>query len=131
MTARAQRAVQPIDYAMIIGSVTLAATGQVMMRLGMSSLGGEELVETILAGLAEPLVLLGFACFVISSLSWLIVLSRVPLSVAYPFGALSYVIVVVVALITGEQISALRWAGVALIVAGIWLVGGTRTGVAE
>jgi drug/metabolite transporter (DMT)-like permease len=116
---------------MIIGSVTLAATGQVMMRLGMSSLGGEELVETILAGLAEPLVLLGFACFVISSLSWLIVLSRVPLSVAYPFGALSYVIVVLVALITGEQISALRWTGVALIVAGIWLVGGNRTGVAE
>lgn len=119
---------KPVDYAMIIGSVTLAATGQVMMRLGMASLGGAGPAETVLAGLSEPLVLFGFACFAMSSISWLIVLSRVPLSVAYPFGALSYVIVVVVALITGEQITWLRWAGVALIVIGIWLVGGTREG---
>lgn len=119
---------KPVDYAMIIGSVTLAATGQVMMRLGMASLGGAGPAETVLAGLSEPLVLFGFACFAMSSISWLIVLSRVPLSVAYPFGALSYVIVVVVALITGEQITLLRWAGVALIVIGIWLVGGTREG---
>ena len=126
-----RRAVQPVDYAMIIGSVALAATGQVMMRLGMSSLGGEALPATIRAGLGEPLVLLGFLCYALSSASWLVVLSRVPLSVAYPFGALSYVIVVLVALLTGEQIPPLRWVGVALIVAGIWLVGGTREEASE
>lgn len=117
-----QRVVTPVDYELIIGSVALGATGQVLMKLGMASLGGGTLVSTVAAGLAEPLVLLGLACYVASSVSWLIVLSRVALSVAYPFGALSYVIVVIVALATGEVVSALRWVGVALIVGGIWLV---------
>lgn len=116
------RIVRPVDYALIIASVALGATGQVLMKLGMVSLGGGTFTSTVTAGLTEPLVLLGLACYAVSSVSWLIVLSRVALSVAYPFGALSYVLVVLVALATGEQVSALRWAGVALIVGGIWLV---------
>jgi len=116
------RIVRPVDYALIIASVALGAMGQVLMKLGMASLGGGTFTSTVTAGLTEPLVLLGLACYAVSSVSWLIVLSRVALSVAYPFGALSYVLVVLVALATGEQVSALRWAGVALIVGGIWLV---------
>ena len=120
------RAVKPIDYGMILGSVSLAAGGQVLMKLGMASLGMSGLAATVGAGLTEPLVLLGLVCYALSSVSWLVVLSRVPLSVAYPFGALSYVIVVVASLLAGEEIPGLRWVGVALIVAGIWLVGGAR-----
>jgi drug/metabolite transporter (DMT)-like permease len=116
------RVVRRVDYALIIASVALGATGQVLMKLGMASLGGGAFASTITAGLTEPLVLLGLACYAASSVSWLVVLSRVALSVAYPFGALSYVVVVLVALATGEIVSALRWAGVALIVGGIWLV---------
>ncbi|HZL05861.1 MAG TPA: hypothetical protein VFE45_10680, partial [Coriobacteriia bacterium] len=111
-------------YTLIIASVILAAAGQVLMKLGMASLGGGDFTSTIASGLTEPLVLLGLACYAASSVSWLIVLSRVPLSVAYPFGALSYVAVVVVALATGEHVSGLRWLGVALIVGGIWLISG-------
>lgn len=114
----------PTDLALIVSSVGLGATGQVLMRAGMASLGALGLVDAVLAGLLQPLVLLGIASYAFSSLLWLVALSRVPLSTAYPFGALSYVIVVVVALLTGETISVLRWLGVALIVGGIWLVGG-------
>lgn len=92
----------------------------------MAALGGGTFTSTIASGLTEPLVLLGLACYVTSSVLWLVVLSRVPLSVAYPFGALSYVLVVIVALITGEHVSALRWVGVVLIVGGIWFVSGSR-----
>ncbi len=119
-----RRAVTRIDYSLIMASVVLASTGQVLMRLGMSAVGGGSFATTIAAGFTEPVVLLGLACYAASTVSWLIVLSRVPLSVAYPFGALSYVAVVLVALATGERVSALRWLGVAPIVGGIWLVSG-------
>jgi drug/metabolite transporter (DMT)-like permease len=119
-----RRAVTRIDYALIIASVMLAATGQVLMKLGMSAVGSGGFAATIATGFAQPVVLLGLACYAASTVSWLIVLSRVPLSVAYPFGALSYVAVVLVALATGEHVSGLRWLGVALIVGGIWLVSG-------
>lgn len=94
------------------------------MKLGMSTVGGGGFAATIAAGFTEPVVLLGLACYAASTVSWLVVLSRVPLSIAYPFGALSYVVVVLVALATGEHVSGLRWLGVALIVGGIWLVSG-------
>ena len=118
------RAVTRIDYALIVASVILAAAGQVLMKLGMSAVGGGSFAATIAAGFSEPVVLLGLVCYAASTVSWLIVLSRVPLSVAYPFGALSYDAVVLVALATGEHVSGLRWLGVALIVGGIWLVSG-------
>lgn len=114
------------DLALILGSVALGATGQVLMRAGMVSLGGLGAIDAVLAGLAQPLVWLGITSYAVSSLLWLVALSRVPLSTAYPFGALSYVIVVAVALATGEAVPPLRWLGVALIVGGIWLVGGAK-----
>lgn len=117
---------QPADLALILGSVALGATGQVLMRAGMASLGGLGAVDAVLSGLLDPLVLLGIASYAVSSLLWLVALSRVPLSTAYPFGALSYVIVVLVALATGETVPALRWLGVVLIVVGIWFVGGAK-----
>jgi drug/metabolite transporter (DMT)-like permease len=111
-----------------VGSVALAATGQALMRAGMASLGGLGVLDAVASGLGRPVVWFGIASYAVSSLLWLVALSRVPLSVAYPFGALSYVIVVLVALAAGETVPPMRWLGVALIVGGIWLVGG---GVAE
>lgn len=124
MTSQSRRGA--VEYSLILASVGLAAAGQVLMKLGTARLGGGGLAATVSSGLAEPLVLAGVASYALSSVVWLVVLSRVPLSVAYPFGALAYVVVLAVALFTGERISAGRWIGVLLIVAGIWLVGGAR-----
>lgn len=112
------------DFALIVGSVALAAAGQALMRAGMASLSGLGALDAVMSGLGRPVVWLGIASYAVSSLLWLVALSRVPLSVAYPFGALSYVIVVLVALAAGETVPPMRWLGVALIVGGIWLVGG-------
>lgn len=115
------------EYALIVASVGLAAVGQVLMKLGTARLGGGGLAQTIGSGLGEPLVVVGILSYVVSSAVWLVVLSRVPLSLAYPFGALAYVVVVTVALLTGERITWVRWLGVLLIVGGISLVGGSAT----
>lgn len=125
------RSLRRVDLVLILGSMLFGSSGQVLMRMGMADLGGSSLVATILSGIAQPAVLLGLACYVASTLLWLVVLSRVPLSLAYPFGALNYVLIVAVALVTGEHVGLLRWAGVALIVGGILLVSGGAPGEAE
>jgi drug/metabolite transporter (DMT)-like permease len=69
----------------------------------------------------------GLATFVVSAAVWLLVLSRVSLSFAYPFASLTYVIILLFdGLILHEPVSGLRWGGVALIIAGILLVSRTH-----
>ena len=69
----------------------------------------------------------GLALFGLSAVVWLAVLSRTALSFAYPFAALTYVVIVLYDTARGEVVGTLRWAGVALIVAGIVLVSRTPT----
>ena len=76
-----------------------------------------------LNGLASPLVWWAILLIIASFISWLYVLRYIPLSMAYP---LSRVVDVLVPLgcwfFLAEQISALRWCGIALVVTGLALV---------
>jgi drug/metabolite transporter (DMT)-like permease len=64
--------------------------------------------------------------FGLSALVWLVVLSRASLSFAYPFASLTYVLILVFDRFwLNESVPGLRWAGVALIAAGIFLVSRT------
>ena len=65
--------------------------------------------------------------FVASASVWLIVLSRTSLSFAYPFASLTYVLILLFdRLVLQEPISALRYGGVALIIAGLVLISRTH-----
>jgi drug/metabolite transporter (DMT)-like permease len=69
----------------------------------------------------------GLGLFVLSAAVWLVVLSKVSLSFAYPFVSLTYVLILLFdRLVLHDTVSGLRWAGVALIVAGIVLVSRTH-----
>jgi drug/metabolite transporter (DMT)-like permease len=79
--------------------------------------------------IATPAIYAGLFLFGLSALVWLVVLSRASLSFAYPFAALTYVLILRFDLfILDETVPPLRWAGVALIVAGIFLVSRTPHG---
>ena len=57
---------------------------------------------------------------------WLAVLSRASLSFAYPFAALTYVLILLFdTFVLDEPVSALRWSGVGFIVVGIFLISRT------
>jgi len=71
----------------------------------------------------NPFVLIGLGAYALSSFIWLIVLTRLPLSVAYPFGALSYVFIVIAAILAGEDVTMQRLLGVLCIIVGIIIVG--------
>jgi drug/metabolite transporter (DMT)-like permease len=119
----------------ILVSVVLAAVAQLTLKHGMTQVTShghvpldlKDPVGTFRRIVSTPAVWMGLALFVLSAAAWLIVLSRASLSFAYPFVALTYALILVFdRFVLGESVSPLRWAGVALIMAGIVLV--SRTG---
>jgi drug/metabolite transporter (DMT)-like permease len=66
----------------------------------------------------------GFASFAVAALFYTLVLREVPLNVAQSFTAAQFVAIVVAsALVLGEPITGIRWAGMGLIACGIAIVG--------
>lgn len=117
------------SYALIAASILAASAGQALMKSGLAGVDGAGSALSVLGSAAgRPVVWIGLVSYALSSALWLVVLSRVELSVAYPLGSLSYVIVVFASLAMGEYVDALRWLGVALIVGGVWAIGATRAG---
>lgn len=83
----------------------------------------EEWGWTGLTTLASPLVWLGMGFTIVSFITWLYALKYLPLSVAFPASQSVHVLVPLSSwLVLGEQITLLRWCGIALVVAGLALV---------
>ena len=75
----------------------------------------------------NPWVLGGIALLIVWQVSWLALLARADLTWALPFSGATYVgSAIAGAAILGEPVAATRWAGVALIAAGVGLVSRTR-----
>ena len=77
----------------------------------------------LLAALSHPIVLGGLAIFGVSALLWLVALSRVKLSVAYPMISLGYVAVIFFSwLILRESVKPITIAGCLVIMFGVFLI---------
>lgn len=117
------------QLAVIILSVGLSATAQILFKAGMVSAAVRQAIAAgdpaaIFLSVAGSLnILVGLICFGLSLVMWLFVLSRVPLSTAYPFVALGIAVTVVGgAIMFGEVLSIQKVSGVALIMLGIFTV---------
>jgi len=122
-------------YAAILLSVVLAALAQLTLKHGMTQVTNhgtapldlKEPLQTVRRVATSPSVVLGLGTFVLSAAVWLVVLSKVSLSFAYPFVSLTYVLILLFdRLVLHDTVSPLRWAGVAFIMAGIVLVSRTH-----
>lgn len=121
---------RPSDVVLILASVVLSATSQVVLKRGMTApairaaIDGGGALDTAVAVSTSPAVIGGLACFGLSAVIWLFVLSRVALSTAYPFVALGIVLTIAAgATLFGEPVSGRALIGAALIVVGVVLVG--------
>jgi drug/metabolite transporter (DMT)-like permease len=112
----------------ILISVVGGAAGQVMLKKGMNSLGPLTLTAGQFFGIlgrmaANPYVVFGLGIYVLGTLFWLLALSRVELSFAYPFASLSYVLMLIASWqLFGENITLMRVLGTLVICAGVILV---------
>lgn len=130
----------PRSFCLICIAIVLGGFGQVFLKWGLppgSIAGGDGFLATVLGileAMTNPKVIVGLSFYVISTFFWLMAVSRVRLSVAYPLISMSYPLVVILsATMLHEQV---RWvlaiAGLAFISAGVSFIGlGLGKGVKE
>ena len=113
----------------MIGACVSASIGQILVRRGMLQIGElagwspRYLASYFWHALTNPYVIAGTVGNALFYFLFLAVLSWAPVSVALPLTALEYVIAAVLGILfLKEAVPALRWAGIALIVAGVLLI---------
>ena len=120
-----------VTFALILTGVLLNAAAQLLLKAGTNAVGhfefsGTNLIPVGIRLATEPHIVGGMACYVVSVAVWIMGLSRVPVSVAYPMLSIGYVINALAAWwLFGEQIGAQKIAGIAFIILGVWLVART------
>ena len=114
---------------LILISISIAVGGQILLKIGMNRIGNiavnsmSSLGHLFLGVVKSPIVLVGLFMYVISAAIWLIVISAVDLSFAYPFIGLTYVLILIVSkFILKEDVNPIRWAGAAIITIGVVVI---------
>ncbi len=115
-----------MNYVLLVLSVGLAVIGQLFMKKGMLQIGEFSLgvlAHKLFPMISNPFVFTGFVLFGISSVFWLVVLSRINLSVAYPMVSLGYIVVAFASIfLFKENVSLVRWLGIIIICIGVVFV---------
>jgi multidrug transporter EmrE-like cation transporter len=120
--------VNAISFAFIITGVLLNAGAQLLLKAGTNAIGHfESSAANILpVGMQfafEPHILGGLSCYVVSVIVWVLGLSRVDVSIAYPMLSIGYVLNAVAAwYLFGESFTAQKLIGIGVIIIGVFLV---------
>ncbi|SFM18041.1 SMR family transporter [Variovorax sp. OV329] len=117
-------------FGLLMTGVLLNAAAQLMLKAGAASVGAISLTagasalwRTGLQLSLHPGILGGLACYVLSVVVWIVALSRVDVSMAYPMLSIGYVVNALLAWwLFGEAVNAQRWAGIAIIILGVVVI---------
>lgn len=113
---------------LILTGVLLNAAAQLLLKEGMRRIGHFEFVweNAVPIGMQVAtnfFVLAGLTAYVVSVVVWLLVLSRVEVSFAYPLLSIGYIVNAVAGYyLFQENLSLTRITGILIIVAGVYLV---------
>lgn len=117
-----------VAVAYILIAVSASAAGQIMLKLGMSSVGtvtirADDILDTVWRMGTNPYVFIGILVYVTGTVFWLAALSRVDLSYAYPFASLSYIIMLLASWqLFKEDVTMLRLLGTFVVGLGVILI---------
>ena len=116
------------SFALILTGVLLNAAAQLMLKAGANRVGPVEIEMQALTAVARELAFSapiagGIACYVVSVVVWILALTRVDVSLAYPMLSIGYVVNAVAAwILFGEHLSPMRLAGIFVIILGVYLL---------
>ena len=120
-------------YALIACMITLAPLGNVCLSKGMKGIGfiknwsTAELLGMLGKILTSPFIWLGIALLLGFFVSYMLILTWADYSYVQPTSSFSFAIVAIWSyLLLGEYVSPLRWAGIAIISLGVFVVGHTH-----
>lgn len=132
----------PIPVLLLVVTIPMGIVGQILFKAGMNKDFNKERVSVIAQGVRSlrqefakafgaifrksaalcfsPLIFAGFAVYLLSTVLWLVLLTKMPLSFLYPLLSFGYVLVLLIGKFGfKEDVTFMRWYGVALICFGI------------
>ena len=116
-------------FLIAITSIALSVSAQFCLKAGVSGDGIKAALvqpytfKTLCYVLTDKQVLGGLLLYGLGAVAWLAVLSQWDVSKAYPLVGLGFVFAVAIGFLVGEQVTIPRVIGIALICAGVLLVG--------
>ena len=117
-----------VAFSFLLTGVLLNAGAQLLLKagtnaLGVITLGADDWPAQFGRIAVEPHIVAGLGCYVVSVAVWIVGLSRVPVSIAYPMLSLGYIVNAIAAhYLLGEAVTLSRWLGIGFIIVGVWLV---------
>ena len=118
----------PLTFSLVMLGVLLNAAAQLLLKAGTNRVGEfafslDNLVPIGMKLVLNPPILAGLSCYVVSVVVWILALSRVPVSVAYPMLSVGYIVNAIAAwMLFGESITAQKLVGIGFICVGVFLV---------
>ncbi|MGV3655446.1 MAG: EamA family transporter [Noviherbaspirillum sp.] len=116
-------------FGFILTGICLNALAQLLLKAGTNAVGAIYLSNTgdwLAAGFrlaGQPPILAGLVCYLLSVCVWLVGLSRVDVTMAYPMLSLGYILNAIGAwYFLGEEVSAQRLLAIGVIIVGIMLL---------
>ena len=115
------------DYILLTFNVFLTVIGQILLKQGVTKVGEIDNLKVFLSKFTQiiwnPYVIGGISIYGFTTFVWLVILSRVKLSIAYPMLSLGYVIAIPFSRIFfKESIPVVRIIGAIIICIGVYLV---------
>jgi multidrug transporter EmrE-like cation transporter len=120
--------VSAASLTLILTGVMLNAAAQLLLKAGTNAVGhfefsAQNIVPVGMKLASEPHIAGGIACYIVSLVVWIMGLSRVEVSIAYPMLSIGYVLNALAAwYLFGESLTAQKLVGIVFIVAGVFLV---------
>jgi multidrug transporter EmrE-like cation transporter len=114
------------NFLIILAGVLLNAVGQLALKFGsikINEYGSAPDIISLLEKYLNTPIVIGLACYVLSVATWVVALTRVDVSVAYPMLSIGYVVVAILAyLFFGEVITTQKVLAMGVIVVGVILL---------
>ena len=111
-----------LPYILLLMNVLLLATGQMLWKIAVNPISTWN-THSVIQVILSPYFIGGGILYVLATGLWLVVLSKIPLSIAYPAQSLAYVLGIVGAyFIFKEHISLVQLAGILIIFFGVYLI---------
>lgn len=115
-----------MSYVFLSLSIVSNVLGQLLMKYAADRINFDSSAGTVLIKhmLSSPFVIIGAGFYFLGMVAWLITLSKLELSFAYPFMAISYILVTFASFVLfKEPITTMKIAGILLIFIGVVVLG--------
>ena len=117
-----------VSFALIFTGVMLNAAAQILMKAGTNAIGHFEFSAANILPIGWKLatewhIVTALFCYALSVVVWIMALSRVPVSIAFPMLSMAYIVNAVAAYyLLGEPFSSTKLLGMGVIIVGVIII---------